>query len=288
MSVKDNTYGIAPLQNKMLEIFKYFDEICIKNNLRYWAGAGTCLGAIRHQGFIPWDDDLDVYMPRDDYEKLWMNWSRLSSNSQYCLCRTTKDVNYHHRVMQIVDTNTTFINERAKDEEVRHGVYIDIIPMDVEASGPIHRLFQIVNTVIYSVYNIQALPEFHGTGLMNKGTRLMLYLVKKPNTRYKIWNKAEKHMIVQETYKTKNYVDLLTYFKMIFKPLPKEWFNTMRVPFEDTFINVPIEYAKYLTVYYGNYMELPPENKRVIQHKTVIIDLDTPYTEYKGIYYNVK
>lgn len=287
MSVRDNSYGIADLQDKMLDILKYFDTLCVKNNLRYWAGAGTCLGAIRHQGFIPWDDDLDVYMPRTDYEKLWTNWSGYSNDPNYSLCRTTEKVNYRHRVMQIVDKRTTFINERCKNDDIEHGVYIDIIPMDVAPTNHFKRLSQIINTVVFSVYNIQVEPEFHGNGMMEIGTRLMLKMVKSPKARFRKWSKAEKGMVAKETSKTSQYVDLLTYFKMIFKPLPKEWFETTRVPFEDTTVNVPVECDKYLKAFYGDYMQLPPEEKRAVQHHTEFIDLDNSYTKYRGIYYCV-
>ena len=286
MTVKDNSYGIANLQDKMLDILKYFAEICEKNSLTYWAGAGTCLGAIRHKGFIPWDDDLDIYMPRDDYEKLWKNWSRFSQNNKYKLCRTNEKKNYRHRVMQVVDVTTTFINERCKNDDIEHGVYIDIIPMDVVAPNPFGRLSQIFNTIIYSVYNIQVEPEFHGNSIMEIGTRFLLKAVKNSNRRYKIWKKAQTYMI-RENMENSQYVDLLTYFKMIFKPMPKSWFDTVKVPFEDTEINVPVGYDKYLTVFYGNYMELPPIEKRSVQHHTVFIDLNTPYTAYKGKYYCV-
>ena len=70
MSVKDNSFGIAPLQQKMLEILKEFIFLCDKHNLRYWLADGSLVGVIRHKGFIPWDDDLDVFMPRPDYENM--------------------------------------------------------------------------------------------------------------------------------------------------------------------------------------------------------------------------
>ena len=65
------------LQEKSLEIFKYFQKLCKENGLRYWVGGGTLIGAMRHQGFIPWDDDIDVFMPRPDYEKFYEIWNRV-------------------------------------------------------------------------------------------------------------------------------------------------------------------------------------------------------------------
>lgn len=285
MSVKDNSCGIAPLQDKMLNILKYFQKICERCNLTYWAGTGTCLGAIRHGGFIPWDDDMDIYMPRQDYELLWKKWKKVSDDPNFKLCRTSKKKNYRHRAMQIVDLRTTFINERCANDDIEHGIYIDIIPMDACAPTVISRGSQIFNAIIYSVYNIQIPPDFQGGKLMRFGTRLLLDLVKDPNRRYLMWKRAEKSLSRFDTRTAKQYTDLYIYFWMIFKPMPAEWFETKEVPFEDTKIRIPVGYDSYLKILYGDYMQLPPEEDRVVKHHTVKIDIDHPYTDYKGIYY---
>jgi lipopolysaccharide cholinephosphotransferase len=128
--VADNTYGIAEFQTELLKLLGVYAEICKKYNLRWFVIGGTCIGALRHGGFVPWDDDLDVAMPRPDYEKLWSKRDEINKNSQFIVTRTTKEKNYHHRVMQLVDLNTTFVHARSANEDVEHGVYIDIIPMD--------------------------------------------------------------------------------------------------------------------------------------------------------------
>lgn len=285
MSVKDNSCGIADLQDKMLDIFKYYKGICEKLNLNYWAGTGTCLGAVRHGGFIPWDDDMDIYMPRYDYEELWKKWKSVSDNPNYKLCRTSRYKNYRHRAMQIVDLRTTFINERCANEDIEHGVYIDIIPMDACAPSLISRASQVYNTVLYSIYNIQIPPDFQGGKLMRFGTNFLLDLVKNPNRRYKIWKRAEKRLSHFDTRTSDTYTDLYIYFWMIFKPMPAKWFNTKEVPFEDTVIRIPVGYDSYLKILYGDYMQLPPEKDRIVKHHTVKIDIDHPYTDYKGVYY---
>lgn len=285
MSVKDNSCGIAELQDKMLDILKYFQGICEKNNLKYWAGTGTCLGAVRHHGFIPWDDDMDIYMPRPDYERLWKIWKSVSDNPQYKLCRTSRNKNYRHRAMQIVDLHTTFINERCVNDDIEHGVYIDIIPMDACPKNPFARISQIVNAVFYSVYNIQITPDFQGGKAMRMGTRFLLNLVKKPDKRYRIWKRAEQRLSRFNMDKADTYTDLYIYFWMIFKPMPAKWFRTKTVPFEDTTINIPVGYDGYMKILYGDYMQLPPEQDRTVKHHTVKIDLEHPYTEYRGIYY---
>ena len=156
--VADNTYGIADFQTELLNILREFMKICEKYNLRWWASGGTCIGALRHNGFVPWDDDLDVAMPRPDYEKLWGLREEINKDSRFILTRTGKEKNYHHRVMQLVDLQTTFIHTRSADEDLEHGVYIDILPMDGCASGKITYYRQVMNAMIFSVYNIQCLP----------------------------------------------------------------------------------------------------------------------------------
>lgn len=290
MSVKDNTYGIAPLQDKMLDILKYFISLCEKYNLRYCAYGGTCIGAFRHQGFIPWDDDLDVSMPRPDYEKLWnLCGQEKQNNKKYKLCRTTENKNYHHRVMQMVDLETTFINRRSMNEDIEHGVYIDIIPLDACPSSSIRRLSQIINSVLFSVYNIQNPPEFNGGRIEKAAVNILLKLIRDPKKRAKIWQRAEKKMICEKWGTTEKIVELTTSFKTLFHPYPKEWLliSGKKMRFEDICIVVPDMAEDYLTAGFGNFMHLPPQEDRHPRHNTVMIDLDNSYKKYKGKYYLV-
>lgn len=285
--VKDNTFGIAPLQDKMLDILKYYINICEENNLTYWAGGGTCLGALRHGGFIPWDDDLDVFMPRPDYEKLYEIWPMVSKDKSFKLCRTTRNKNYHHRVMQIVNVNTTFINKRSIDEDIEHGVYIDIIPMDAAAPSLCGRILQAIESIIFSVYNIQTLPEFQGGKFMQFGTKVMLKFIRSNSKRYAIWRNAEKKMTKYDWDSATQAIELTTSFSSIFKPWPIEWFKTQKVPFEDIVICIPNGADEYMTAVYGNYMELPPKQEQRVKHNTVFIDIEHSYLNYKNIYYCV-
>ena len=288
MAVKDNSYGMADLQEKMLEILKYTISVCEKNNLSYWLAGGTLLGAVRHGGFIPWDDDLDIYMPRRDYEKLW-KLLRNNRKGKYVLGRTTKEYNYHHRVMQMIDTDTTFIHARSVDEDIEHGVYIDIIPVDVCPEKKLEQILQIFHSILFSVYNIQCKPEYHGNKVMKIGTGLLLMLVKNEGTRYKIWKTAEKRMIkysFDPKYNSSKLLKVTTStMKELKSPFPKEWFEVKKIPFEDITANVLSNTEAYLTLMYGDYMKLPPKEKRVVQHSTKYIDLHNSFEKYRGIYF---
>ena len=284
--VKDNSCGIAPLQEKMLDILKVLLSICEKEQLLVYAAGGTCIGALRHQGFIPWDDDVDVLMPRPDYEKLWKLYGGKTIFGHYLLCRTTEEKNYHHRVIQLVDLNTTFINKRSVNEDIEHGIYIDIIPLDARAKTPLGRLQQFKDAILFSVYNIQCKPEFNGGRLMRAATGILLKLVPSKKMRFRIWQKAERRMTRYDWQNADEAIELTTSLRVLRHPYPIAWFRSARqVPYEDTTVPIPVEAEKYLTQVFGDYMSLPPREDQCVKHNTVFIDLENPYTMYRGKYY---
>ncbi len=281
-----NGVTTGDLQKKSLEMFKYFKQICQENGLRYWAGGGTCIGALRHQGFIPWDDDLDVFMPRSDYWKLREIWNQVADTKQYQLLYTDKTRNGHDTCMRMVDLNTTFINRSCVNEDIEHGMFIDIISMEGCPESKWSQLWQIYHSVLYSVYNVQRLPDNQGK-LLRFATQVALGLVRTPEQRYKVWTRHEKKMAKYDFDQAKLVKETTTSFRALFYAYPRAYFETKEVPFEDTTIAIPLGAHEYLTRIFGDYMALPPEEKRVAKHNIVFIDLHKPYTEYKGIYYCV-
>lgn len=287
--VKDNSCGIAPLQDKMLEIMKVFDEICIKEGFRYYLAGGSCLGALRHKGFIPWDDDLDVYMPREDYEKFWSLYGTENRiNGKYRLCRTSLNHNYHHRVIQMTNLDTTFVHARCINDDIEHGIYIDIIPLDACPNGKLARFSQFIHAIFFSIYNIQCKPEYNGgkmTALMNIGTTILLGLVRSQKMRTRIWKRAERKMTRWKWEDCSHVKCITSQFHELCTAFPKTWFGERRLPFEDMEAVVPSDAESYCKAMYGDYMALPPKDKQVVRHNTVFIDLEHPYTQYKGKYY---
>lgn len=291
MIAKDNSYGQAALQGKMLEILIFFISVCEKYQLDYCLAGGTCLGALRHNGFIPWDDDLDVYMPRPDYERLWKLAEEVNASSHYVLCRTSEERNYHHRVMQLTDVDTTFIHSRCADEDIEHGVYIDIIPIDARANGRLGRIEQFVDAIFFSIFNIQCKPEYNGgrmTSIMRAGTGLMLFLVGSPRSRFRLWQKAERRMTSYEWDDAKELIVLTSTFHELRTPFPRSWFRKREATFEGIKVLIPECAEEYCKKMYGDYLSLPPEEQRVARHRTEHIDLSRPYQEFKGIYYCVQ
>lgn len=276
------------LQKKELEILKYLKKICEENNLKFFLGGGSCIGSLRNQGFIPWDDDVDVFMMRKDYERLYRNWDTYSQNSQYSLCRSDKQHNYRHAAMTINDNKTTFINFRTQDEDVNQGIAVDIIPIDFLADHFLQRCWQRYNAIIFSIFINQRLPDNQGK-LLRLLTSFPLTIIKNPQRRYRIWRKAERRMVSYSLKGGQYAVELVTGLKAIMRPLKPEWFKDIKyVKFEDTEMPVAVGADAYLKLIFGNYMQLPPVNDRVAKHHTAYIDTENPYTKYKGKYYLVR
>lgn len=272
-------------KKKELEILKYLKEICKKNDLAFFLGGGSCIGAMRHEGFIPWDDDVDVFMPRDDYEKLYENWFIYSKSNKYSLCRSDVNHNYRHAAMTLNDNTTTFINLRTQYENVNQGISIDIIPMDYLADGFFAKIWQRFNAILFSIFINQRLPDNQGK-LLHFLTWLPLKVVRNPKRRYKIWKKCEDRMTKKSKPGAKKMVELVTGFHAIFRPLDADWFkSTIDQKFEDVEMPVPSGFNQYLTLIFGDYMEMPPIASRKAKHHTAFIDTETPYKEYKGKYY---
>lgn len=278
---------IKALQSKSLEILLYFKKFCEEHNLLFYLCGGCCIGTIRHKGFIPWDDDIDVFMPREDYEKLSILWEKFADTERYSYCRTNADNNYHHTAASIRDNYTTFINRHSQEEDIIHGVAIEIAPLDGYPDSKLKRLHQIIFAMIYSLFNAQRLPDNQGKIIRNI-SRIILSIVKSKRIRYKIWSFAEKQM-TKYKFRDCDYVtELVTGIRYMKLKYPKEVFeDAIYKEFEGHLLPIPKGYDLYLRMAFGNYMELPPIEDRVPKHNTVYINLNESYKKYKGIYYCV-
>lgn len=276
---------IRSLQMKSLEILLYFKDFCEKHNLLFYFCGGCCIGAIRHKGFIPWDDDIDVFMPRQDYEKLAELWEKDADIGKYTYCRSNKEVNYHHTAASIRDNFTTFINKHSQNSDINHGLMIEIIPLDGCPNSKIERIKQMIYAMVYSLFNAQRLPNNQGKFLRIMSW-FLLTIFRSPNLRYNIWKYSEKQMTKYRIEDCEYITELVTGFKYLKLEYPKKIFKTaIYKEFEGYQLPVPIGYDTYLKMAFGDYMKFPPENKRVPKHDTVYINLNESYKNFKGIYY---
>lgn len=278
---------IRQLQEKSFEILLYLKSFCDKYNIRFFLIGGSCIGALRHQGFIPWDDDIDVMMLREDYERFHILWEKYGDHKNYSLCRTSKENNYHQPTSTFKNNNTTFINQHSKDEDINHGIYLDIGPLDCRPNSKTKRFIQAIFAMSFSLFNSQRLPNSQGKTLRLL-TKIILTLIPFKSIRYYIWKFSEKQMIKYKLEECKYVSEMVIGPKAIKRLLPKEWFTkTKLVKFEGYDMPIPAGAEQWMTMAFGNYMEYPPIEERKPKHKIVLIDTENSYKKYKGKYYCV-
>lgn len=280
---------IGQIHEKMLDILVYFRDFCYENDLKFFLAGGTCIGAVRHQGYIPWDDDVDVFMLRDDYEKLQKLWEEKADTSRYSYVRSNDKFNIHHSATEIKDNNTTFINRHSVDLDINQGIMIDVIPLDAVAGSKFGRITQILYAMAYCLFNFQRLPEHKGK-LTYYASKVALGIFRSDKMRYKIWKFCEKQLSKYSLEECEYVASFGEGVGIMRQHFPVEWFrdmNTVR-PFEGYDMPVPKDVDKYLTISYGDYMQLPPEDQRVFRHSIYFMDLEHSYERYKGVKYCVK
>ena len=280
-----NNIKVEDLQNKMLEMLLYFDEFCRENSLKYYVCGGCLIGVVRHKGFIPWDDDIDLFMPRPDYERLAKIWNKKADIKKFVYCRTNREHIYHDGGASIRDIRTTYINRHSVNEDIEHGIALEIMPIDGCPTFFLSRWRQIINAFVFSLFNVQRLPDNKGKTI-RVFSELIYKVVPSKNIRYKIWKHAEKEMTKYKWEDCQYVTELIGSIKGMLIRHPKQDFNKVILKeFEGYQIPVMAGYKRYLKEIWGDYMQLPPEEKRVAKHDVVYMDLNEPYTKFKGIYY---
>lgn len=244
-----------------LNILKEIKKFCDQNGLRYFLAGGTLLGAVRHKGFIPWDDDIDVCMPRSDYEKLQATFNK--NNDRYKFVSMENDDDYCYLWGKVVDTQTT-ITERFCSQTKGAGVYVDIFIVDDGG-----------NDYKNVVKQLNKAKKIRQTLQMAKVTRKKKPFINRIKAvRYdlvyafrKCYYKKQKRISTKYAGKDSKYAVCFTaiygekeiYNKEIFR-------DAVKLKFEDEYFDVPIGYDKYLTQLYGDYMTPPPKDKQISNH----------------------
>ena len=266
------TYEIRPLQLKILETLLAIDEVCQKHNLRYYIIAGTLLGAMRHKGFIPWDDDIDIAMPRSDYDKLLAHCKEWLP-AQYELICAENDTNYPHPFAKIQNADTTLIER----EHMNYlgGIYIDVFPLDGVPENRIARRWHFIKYKFYvkALYFTYRNPYRHGHG----PSSWLPLLCRKLFTVEGIQKKMRAIMTSHDYDKSKYVVDHDDGLKGVMER------SVLGTPSPIKFENATVMGVEhphdYLQQKYGEYMVVPPHTKQ-LQHNFFYLDLEMPYREY--------
>ncbi len=272
---------VRSMQLKGLEMALFFDEFCRKNELVYFLCGGCCIGSIRNGGFIPWDDDVDVFMPREDYERLKEIWV---DTEEYSIQYTTEDFLTENQFLTINADNTTFIKTYQMDLDINHGLVLDVLPIDGCPTG-FRRKLQKLWALLYSLFIVGKAPTNHG-GVVTLGSKLLLGIFRGKKIRYKLWRLCERKMTKYPISECDFITELCSGPHYMQNEYPKEYFaSQLYVDFEGEKLPIPVGYDGYLKMAFGDYMKLPPVEKQVCHHEFEYMDMDNSYKLYKGVYF---
>lgn len=243
-----------------LEILYEIDRICRAHALTYFLSCGTLLGAIRHKGFIPWDEDMDIMMPREDYEK-FLKIAPTELGQQYLLDNYPQNPLYFNPFAKIRKRNTLFAIRALKDYKGPQGLWIDIFPMDYadecNSSDTLkrERMIGLCRTGICikrGIFDWSKIPS----------GRKLIYRLIGTLPESLLWKQMQKaHM---QCSGKKMFVIFGTDYRCERLTMPVEWFYPPReAPFENGSFFIPADSDAVLTQIYGNYMQVPPKEKQV-------------------------
>jgi len=283
--VSDNMKKIWAVQ---LDLLKKFREVCEKNNLKYYIIYGTLLGAVRHKGFIPWDDDVDVAMPREDFEKL-IEIAKEEFISPYYLQTMENDTDcFNYGYARLRNSNTTGIAIADIGHKCNNGIWIDILPLDVciNDRNKLDKQHKKIKDIQYlltaKVYGKDS-ENFAGTSEFRK----KLYSIRTKFYTHKGLCKRLTKIMTKYNNVQSEYICIFTH-RNRYQAFNKADFDeqTMLV-FENEKFAAPSGYKRCLEMSMGrNYMQYPPVSKRK-PHHIGIFDPDRPYQEYNMIFMNI-
>ena len=259
---------VEDLKRIQLSLLRELDRYCKEHDLRYYLTYGTLIGAMRHKGYIPWDDDIDVIMPREDYDILLSGFNQNNRDPQVALMAHSLDKRYYLPLAKLVDIRTVLKENVDTDFEI--GVYIDIFPLenladDLDAArARMKKGFRfnqewMLKTIKWS----KKRPLAKNLALAAGKTALVGRSVSA------ILEDLESFCCETKAKAFTEYVGVMSGISKgddsrIFK---KEWFQeSMPVEFEGEIYPAPIGADAFLRRIYGDYMQLPPENQRVSHH----------------------
>lgn len=262
------------LWNTEQEILDVIHRVCEEHNLRYSLSWGTLIGAIRHQGFIPWDDDVDIMMPREDYNQLMELWPSLGL-SEYIMEDYHTDNGYVNNFAKVRKNHTTFLQDEAERERAHHkGVFVDIFPGDRRAPGKMSGIIQYIACAINLLYSRGYTSG--SKGIIGKIEKILLKTDRKNYFKRKLiaekWVTKWKHC--ETEYMFPCTLECCRWF------FPSDLFDELiEVPFNGKKYKSIKKYDEFLRISYGDYMKFPPVEERVWTHHPIIVDFEHNYEE---------
>ena len=266
---------------KLIGILKIIMAICEENNIRWFVGYGGCIGAIRHKGCIPWDDDIDVCMPRPDYDR-FVEICRKTDLGNYELAIINEFPGYYEHFVRMFDKNSTILF----DSWHTHvgGIFVDVFPIDGAADGNISNNYKhFIFWQNISRYSHLRIPRNRRLKILKAGGYrgylliALTSLFRKPLQKISV--KIIEKTIRKYPFEGSKYC--LFYYDVygLKHVVERKWIEeTILVPFEDIEVRIPKCYQEYLSHIYGDYMTPPPVDKRDDRHVFAFLDMEKRWT----------
>ena len=258
----DNNETLQKMHRLHLVLADEVKRICEKHGIEYFMLAGTLLGAIRHKGFIPWDDDMDFGMTRNNFEKFLLVAEKELDAKKFYLQTDRKDRLYTFNFAKLRLNGTKVIEEFSSDIQENHGIYIDIFPMDMVSDNGFQAFIQYKLFYIYR--NLLWVKCGYGTPERKKTVGYKI--AKIASFLFTIEHLKNRKMEVMAKYRNDSSKRIVTSdgsWGLKKETLKTEWLRPIEMlPFEDREYPGFVAYEEYLTHMYKDYMKLPPENQR--------------------------
>ena len=256
-------FDVEKLHRLQTDILKEVDKICKAENLKYFISGGTLIGAVRHKGFIPWDDDIDIGMLRSDYEKFLEVADNYLDGEKYYIQTMFNDDNFGHSFAKVRLKGTLFIEYMSGSVGAHNEIFIDIFPYDNAPEGKVARFFH--GKAIYIKKHLLWSKTGYNMDFVS-GPKKLLYTVSdfiaKFCSKDGLKKSLEKSLTKYDDRETASIVTNGSY-KYSREILKREWATDLiPLDFEGCRFMGPRDYDGFLTKVYGNYMELPPEDQR--------------------------
>lgn len=235
-------------QLRMLEMLKFIDQVCKDNNLTYWIDSGTLLGAARHGGFIPWDDDVDIAMPMEDAEKFKQIMIHNNPSDEFVIQCHETDPGYYGVWPVLRDLKSEYIQDSHMHNRRKYrGLQVDIFPMNQKVNRILHRIVSIIiNSIISNL--LLKYPNIKVERLFRFATKSVIPLIRHLSV---IKNKYYK-MDYGVGFRTKRYL--------------KNIYPLSSISFEGTLLNSPCNISEYLDDIYNDWHKIP-DTKQIVTHK---------------------
>lgn len=240
-----------------LDIMKKIHSFCEEHEIKYYLAYGTLIGAVRHQGFIPWDDDIDIQLMREDYEKFLKLFPAEARKNGLELVNESTNRFYCRPMSKVIDSRTELKEKEFRGDDII-GVFVDLFPLDGVSPNRFHQRITLWRLKFWKLMLLANIKEYGDFNILGCVLRFLTSVISNKK-KVKIFNRIASSMPIKQTVKCYSDPYNVEADVSLYK-------DVIKLQFEDAAFWAPAGYDEILTKTYGDYMKLPPEDKRIPHH----------------------